>query len=381
MLNVQRSITTVLLLALTTYCYACPFCGTLSGTISDEINEAKVAIMAKCTAFRAAEDQDSLAIATFDSITFIKGVEFVETKQGILVACLDRVAVGDLCLLLAYDCEPLEFGTPLKLSVSAQEYLVGLSSVPKTGRDRLAYFLKYVDDADTIVSDDAFNEFARASFKEVEEIRTLLDRKHVIEKLRDHKTTLQLRRLYWTFLSVCGLPEDREVFRQAWRESQQDKEFNPGLDAAISCLLVLCREQGLEEITKSILENPKAEFGDVYSAILALRVHVQELHILPKESLLAAVRSLLRRVDVADQVIADLARWEDWTVVGQLVELFKATDKTNTRLRLPIVQYLLACPNADAKQAIIELEGLDPQTVRKARTFFGNVAKPVAPSE
>jgi hypothetical protein len=86
-------------------------------------------------------------------------------------------------------------------------------------------------------------------------------------------------------------------------------------------------------------------------------------------------------VDVADQVIADLARWEDWTVVGQLVELFKETEKTNTRLRLPIVQYLLACPNADAKQAIIELEGLDPQTVRKARTFFGNIAKPVAPRE
>jgi hypothetical protein len=379
MLNIRSLIASVLVLMLTIRCFACPFCGALSGTITDEISEAKVAVVAKCTAFQEAKDQDSLAIATFDCVTFFKGEEYVETKQGILVACLDRVAVGDTCLLLAYDCEPLEFGMPIKLSVTAQEYLAKLSSLPKAGRERLAYFLKYIDQADTIVSDDAYNEFARASFEDVQQIGPVLDREHVIEKLLDPKTSLQLRRLYWTFLSICGTSEDRSIYHRVWKESQKDDQFNPGLDAAISCLLILCRDEGLKEISETILENPKAEFGDVYSAILALRVHVQDLHVLPKEQLLAAVRKLLQRSDVADQVIADLARWEDWSVVTQLVDLFKQSEATNSRLRLPIVQYLLACPKPEAKEAIAELESFDPETVRKARTFFGNAPPPVPP--
>jgi hypothetical protein len=36
---------------------------------------------------------------------------------------------------------------------------------------------------------------------------------------------------------------------------------------------------------------------------------------------------------------------------------------------------MLACPNQDAKEALVELEKIDPQTVRKARTFFGNAIR------
>jgi hypothetical protein len=102
---------------------------------------------------------------------------------------------------------------------------------------------------------------------------------------------------------------------------------------------------------------------------------MQELHVLDRKKVLEAIHPLLKRMDIADQVIADLARWEDWSVVDQLVQLFRDSEESNSRLRLPIIQYMLACPNRDAKDALVELEKLDPQTVRKAKTFFGNAIR------
>ena len=39
------------------------------------------------------------------------------------------------------------------------------------------------------------------------------------------------------------------------------------------------------------------------------------------------MRLLLDNPDFADQVIPDLARWEDWSVMDRLVEMFKAGDE------------------------------------------------------
>ncbi len=49
---------------------------------------------------------------------------------------------------------------------------------------------------------------------------------------------------------------------------------------------------------------------------LALRVLGQETDLIPKQRLVAALRNMLDRPQLADLVIPDLARWQDWGAAG-----------------------------------------------------------------
>jgi hypothetical protein len=69
-------------------------------------------------------------------------------------------------------------------------------------------------------------------------------------------------------------------------------------------------------------------------------------------------------------VIPDLARWGDWTQIDRLCELFKTANDDNSWVRVPVVNYLRACPLPEAKERLVELEKIDPKAVKRAATFF-----------
>jgi hypothetical protein len=156
-----------------------------------------------------------------------------------------------------------------------------------------------------------------------------------------------------------------------------------GLDALVACYLTLRGPDGLDLIDERFLKNPAAEYTHVYSTIMALRFHGdEETSILPRERLLASMRLLLDNPDFADQVILDLSRWEDWSVLERLVEMFKTADE-NSYVRQPIVTYLTVASDQPgdigkrAAAALAELERLDPKTVEQARSLmaFGSLGR------
>jgi len=53
-----------------------------------------------------------------------------------------------------------------------------------------------------------------------------------------------------------------------------------------------------------------------------------------------------------------------------LVDLFVKADPDNNWVRVPVVNYLRACPLPAAKEALKKLEAIDPESVRRANTFF-----------
>jgi hypothetical protein len=163
----------------------------------------------------------------------------------------------------------------------------------------------------------------------------------------------------------------------------EDRKNKAGLDAMIACYLTLKGPEGMPLIEDLFLKNQKAEYADTYAAIMALRFHGTEATIIPKERLLKGLHHMLDRPQLADLVIPDLARWEDWTVMPRLVKLFKEADEKTSWVRVPVVNYLRACPKPEAKEYIKELEKVDPAAVKRANTFFpftptGNA--PVAPA-
>ena len=93
-----------------------------------------------------------------------------------------------------------------------------------------------------------------------------------------------------------------------------------------------------------------------------------------------SLRHMLKRPELADLVIPDLARWEDWEVRTQLCDLFIQADENSSWVRVPVVNYLRACPLPAAEKALEKLEKVDPESVRRANTFFA-VPTPKEPAE
>jgi hypothetical protein len=113
---------------------------------------------------------------------------------------------------------------------------------------------------------------------------------------------------------------------------------------------------------------------------MALRFLGEESDLVPRDRVLRSLRILLDEPKLADLVIADLARWQDWTVVDKLAAIFKDATSDNIFVREPIVNYLRACPLPEAAAAVKELEKIDPEACRRAATLAGLAAAIAAPA-
>jgi hypothetical protein len=180
--------------------------------------------------------------------------------------------------------------------------------------------------------------------------------------------TTDRRRLYLTMLGVCGDQKDVPLLENMLRSTQ--KSTRGGLDALVACYLTLAGEPGLPLIDELFLANKQAPYADTYAAIMAIRFHGTEGNVIPRSALVESLHHVLERKDLADLVIPDLARWSDWSQIDRLTELFIKADPDNNWVRVPVVNYLRACPLPAAKEALKKLEEVDPESVRRANTFF-----------
>ncbi|MEI7780877.1 MAG: hypothetical protein WCJ18_02995, partial [Planctomycetota bacterium] len=154
---------------------------------------------------------------------------------------------------------------------------------------------------------------------------------------------------------------------------EANAEVRSGLDALIACYVTLRGTEGLDLVDDLFLDRQGRDvpFTETYAAVMALRFLGEESDSVPRERVLQSLRLLLDEPKLADLVIADLARWEDWSVVGRLTQLFEQATADNIFVREPVVNYLKACPLPEAAAAIAKLERIDPEAVRRAATLAG----------
>jgi len=155
----------------------------------------------------------------------------------------------------------------------------------------------------------------------------------------------------------------------------EQAEVRGGLDALIACYVALQGAEALDLVDELFLARGERDkeipFTETYAAVMALRFLGEESDLVPRERVLASLRLLLDEPKLADLVIADLARWQDWSVADRLVGIFKDAKADNIFVREPIVNYLRACPLPEAAAAIEELAAIDPEAVRRAATLAG----------
>jgi hypothetical protein len=343
----------------------CPFCSAASQTLRQEsLSMDAVAIGSLVTDGRLDIDGN----ATFLVERVIRGESLLKKGQKIEASYFGPGKSTKKFLLLGVDPKNLVWSSPLPLSEDAEKYIDAVQALPDDQVERLAFFQKYFEHPDSLLARDSYDEFALAPYEDVKKLQPKMNREQLMEWIRDPQISPDRKRLYYTMLGICGTTEDAVEFESMIRSTDPDKRA--GLDALIASYLMLRGEEGLSLINEQFLTNRKASYPDVYSSVMALRFHGTESDRLPKEAILKSMRHLIDAPDLADLVIPDLARWGDWSQIDRLSDLFKNSNDENSWVRVPVVNYLRACPLPEAKERLVELEKIDPKAVKRASTFF-----------
>jgi hypothetical protein len=348
----------------------CPFCSAVQQTFAEQMATSDVVVLAELV--RLVEEpvsDDQLPKAVFRVTEVVKGkADLIAPGYEFPSIYVGQPAVGQVSLLMGVDPPNFAWTTPLKMSDEAVEYLRAIPSLPERGVDRLRFFQKYFEHPESMLAFDAYEEFARASYAEVVELKPHMDRDKLRGWLQDPDVSTNRKRLYFTLLGVCGTDEDLPMLESMIASAES--ESRRGLDAMIACYLTLKGESGLELIESEFFEDPQAEYVDTFAAVSAIRFLVTERADFSRTRVLQSLHKVLDRPTLADLVIPDLARWEDWSVIDKMVELFKNSTEETKWVRVPVVSYLKVCPKPEAQQAIEELKKIDPESVRRAETLL-----------
>jgi len=95
----------------------------------------------------------------------------------------------------------------------------------------------------------------------------------------------------------------------------------------------------------------------------------QEEKSISRDRLLQGLRFMLERPQWPTRSFPTWARWQDWSSMDRLVELFKNANEDSIWVRVPVINYLRACPLPEAKKHLDELAALDPDNFKKATAF------------
>ncbi len=364
--------------------YCCPFCSAVSMTFCEEIGQADAAVIARLIKLPpqstdpAQNATATLQPAQFEFVELLKGTELVGTKKHFETLYFGSEQVGKEFLVTAIEEQSkLVWATPIPITPPVKPYLQRALALPKEGADRLAFFQDYFESSNEMLARDAYDEFAKAPYQDVINLKDRMKHDQLVEWIKDPKVTPSHRKLYLTMLGVCGTDQDIPMMEAMIKDDSPAGK--PGMDALVAAYLKLKGPDGVALIEDLFFKNKDAEYVETYAVIMALRFMGQEEKIVPRQRLIEALRWMLERPDLADQVIPDLARWEDWGSMDKLVQLFKdsvANDSDanpgndSSWIRVPVINYLRACPMPQARQHLDELAKIDPESVKRANSFF-----------
>ena len=358
---------------------ACSMCPAVRDTLSEKLAQAEQAVVVELVsasppAGTGNQDPSPAAVAgkrqaRFRVLRILGDGVVASVGSHVDLVCRTQALAGTKFLLVGSGGGEPEWSEPVELSAAALEYLDLLQNLPPNPPERLALFLPYTTSPDELVAADAYAELARAPYSDYVAMRERLDQRWLIARIQAPDTKTYCRILYLMLLSVCGTSEDAQRLAELLR--QRDETQRPVLHAAIACYLRLAGADGIPLIEDLFFKDHAIEWTDAYAAIVAIRYCGEEFHEIPRPRLAAALHHLLTRPRLAEHVLADLARWGDWSVVERLPTLFRDSSGDDRSVRVAIIQYLHACPLPEAKVQLEALRQFDPQSVRAAESWYG----------
>lgn len=354
---------------------ACPFCSAVSQTIRQEMEVMDAVVIAESTPTSLRNEETGEVLLKV--VKVLKGDEHVKPDSALSVVYYGKVEPGRRFMLSGVDPPNLQWSV-VPLNAESEAYVLAVTKLPDDALERLKFFQNYLQHEDPMLTRDSYDEFAITPYPVVQSLKPFMNHDQLVQWIQDPEMPADRKRLYLTMLGVCGTAADVPMLEKMINSTQPSARS--GLDALLACYLLLAGEDGLQLVDKLFLANHQAPYADTYAAIMAIRFHGTETDKIPRSRLVQSLHHVLDRKDLADLVIPDLARWGDWSQIDRLVKLFIEADEDNNWIRVPVVNYLRACPQPEAEAALEKLKEIDPESVRRASSFF-SVPIPQAPAQ
>jgi hypothetical protein len=364
---------------------ALPICFHYVPTLSEELRAGDAAVIVRLVDRPPQPPADAAKEplpCSFEVVEVLKGEEHLaRLSQGkrpyrIKIVQSGEHPLGTLFLAFGVTADNPVWNTPIELrSAASLQYVRALPKLANKGLLRATFFLDYLEHQDSLLAIDAYDEFAKFDYSQLAEFKKHLPREKLIEWIGEPRVPTEHRRLYLRMLSHCAVADDLEMLENLI--ARRDDPMRKALDASIFCYLTLKGPAGMPLVESLFLKNADAEFADTYSAVSALRLVGSDTSAVSHRRLAEGLRHVLARPAIADLVIDDLAKWQDWSAMPRLAELFKTADPKASWVRVPVLNYLRACPLPEAARHVEFLEKLDPEAANRAK--FYRRQKPAGP--
>lgn len=309
------------------------------------------------------------SLGTFRIETIVKGDLYTKVGATVEATYFGPPESKKVFLIQGVDPKSFVWSAPIALTEDAKAYLGKLLTLPEEPVDRLAFYQDYFEHPDFLLSRDAYDEFAQTPYDEVVKLKPRIQRERLIDWINDPAVSVDRKRLYYTLVAICDVKDDA-----IWMETKiksVDEKDRKALDALAAAYLSLVGADGLSVLVEKYFKNEESDYVDVYAVVGALRFHATEGKKIEPYKVADAMATLLDRPDLADLVIPDLARLEDWRHLNKLMTLFKQAKKPDEWLiRSPVINFMRACPLPEAEVLLKEMEKIDPASVKRAKTHF-----------
>ncbi len=372
---------------------ACPLCGSPGPPLSSKIANSDTVVLAQWVS-SSPKELDKAGSTEYRVVRVYKSITDTPTvDQRVKLPAEVESQTGNLFLLLARQLEEnskmLDWQPAIEVSEVGYNYLLQAPSVESPATDRLAYYMRFLQYPDKTISDDAFAEFAQASFTDVAKMAGRFSRVELRDWIQQKETLPARMSFYGMLLGLCGNKSDAQfleskIFLPADQPAPRS-ESRLGVEGLIAGYLWLTREKGLDKIDELMLRDKKTSQTDAYAVMQAIRfIWSYSDQRISKPRLRSSMRLLLRHPELAPMAVADLARWNDWTVGPQLEELYTnekfATPTVRRKLKMAIISYftVLSASEEDISQELREqsrhflqtAEKNDPRIYRQAVRFI-----------
>ncbi|MBN9523284.1 hypothetical protein J0H58_33020 [bacterium] len=377
---------------------ACPFCSPTGETLAGEVGQADFILFgtlgnpkrdpADPTAFNKGTTDLTVELVIKDHAS-IRDKKVV-TLPKYIPADPKQPNLKHLVFFKLYNdsLDPYR-GEGVPAGSDLPKYLKGAIAVRgKAAGDRLAYFFDYLENPDLVISSDAYSEFGYADYKEV---RELTDRwkndpakpGQLLAWLKDPNTRATRFGLYGLLLGHCGKPDDAKTVRALLDDPM--RSYTSGLDGVLAGYIMLDQKAGWDYLL-SVVGNPKKDFSERYAGLRTVRFFWENRpDVIPKEQVLAAMRTLMDQSDLADLPIEDLRKWRAWELTP--VVLGYAARESHGGIpivRRAILKFALAAQQADpANKAAAEFvqaaRQRDARQVEFLETLLRDEARPATP--
>ncbi|MEI7685678.1 MAG: hypothetical protein WCL32_11690 [Planctomycetota bacterium] len=345
---------------------ACLFCSEQRGpTLSDDFSKASAVLLGSCLNPKLGTGGLEDSSTEFIVEEVVKPHALIKDQKKILLPRFIADTKSKHIIFADVYKGKLDFyrGVPVEADSAMVKYLKGsYAQQDKSPGERLRFFFDYLNFPEYEIALDAYREYAKADYKDYQEMAKTLPASKLVTWINDPKTPSYRLGLFASLLGHCGGPEEVKLLKKTIDDPEKRK--GSGVDGMMAGLVMLDPKGGWAFLGEQMLD-PKQDFQYRYSAFRTARF-LWEVRpdLVPKEILVKSMGGLIQSTDMADFAIDELRKWKRWEYTQPILDLFDQKSHSLNVIRRAITRFAMRSPEPAAAKFVAEQRRRDAEWVK-----------------